>query len=175
MRINIFKKIQLPNPYHDINTNKGFALLFAILLSTIILVIALSVSNIAVKELNFSSSAVDTNDAFFAADTGAECALYNDRSDVNKFPLTGSSNPINCNNKNITLSSSPGSNSVTYSFIITNLGSSGDSCAKINIFKDGSKNPITTKISSKGYNVGGGSGCNSTSSRLIERELIVNY
>ena len=173
MRINIFKKIKLITSYHEINKKKGFALLFAILLSTIILVIALSVSNIALKELNFSTSAVDTNNAFFAADTGAECALYNDRYDVNKFPLTGSTGQIKCNNKNISLSSSPGSNSVIYSFIITDLGSSNDSCAKVTINKKGT--PMTTQVSSKGYNLGGSSGCSSTSSRLIERELIVNY
>ena len=40
----------------------------------------MSIMNISYKEIIFSTDAEETNEAFFAADTGAECALYYDRS-----------------------------------------------------------------------------------------------
>ena len=53
-----------------IKKNKGFVLIFAVTLAAILLSIALGISQIALKEIKFGTSAKDTNDAFFAADTG---------------------------------------------------------------------------------------------------------
>ena len=60
----------------------GFALLYSVVVSSIILAIALGVSNIAYKEIVFGTSAKDANDAFYAADTAAECTLYYDNSNL---------------------------------------------------------------------------------------------
>ena len=58
----------------NIKKNKGFVLLFAVTLAAVFLSIALGISEVALKENNFSTSAKNTNDSFFAADTGEECA-----------------------------------------------------------------------------------------------------
>jgi hypothetical protein len=146
--------------------SKGFALLFSILLSSIILSIALGVGNIAFREIQFGTSAKNTNEAFFAADTGVECALYNDNSVVNSFPESGGPSSITCGGSSISLSGT----SPSWNFIISGLGASNQSCAKVSVVKTFS--PDSTQIISKGYNVGD-SNCNSTINRT-ERELVVN-
>lgn len=59
---------------------KGVALLFVILLTSVLLMVTIGISNITFKELVFSLEARDSDKAFFAADTGIECALYLDKS-----------------------------------------------------------------------------------------------
>ena len=148
-----------------IKKNRGFVLLFAMVLSSIILAVALGVTNIALKEVNFSTSGKDANDAFFAADTGAECALFYDKnlSVTDPFPTS-----INC--ADIEISVSDGQ------FIVLNLGTSNKSCAVVTITKYTDADVPFTSIISKGYNVAntGDSNCYPTS-KSVERELDVNY
>ncbi len=151
----------------NIKKNKGFALLFAVMISSIILAIALGVATISYKEVKFSTSAKDTNDAFFAADTGAECALYYDRIDPanNAFdPLF--SGPMNCNGLSITL----GGSDPTWNFIVSQLGDNKNGCAIVSVNKS---DPNSTSIVSKGYN-NGGSNCIATEN-TVEREIDLNY
>ena len=150
-----------------IKKNKGFVILFAVTLSAILLSIALGVANIALKEIKFGTSAKDTNDAFFAADTGAECALYNDKGSASSFGGTGPAT-IQClgNSVSIVGSSSP------WTFTVAGMGSTLQSCAKVIITKT-SSSPISTSIVSKGYNNGGGTCVQGTNA--VERELDLNY
>lgn len=55
---------------------KGFALLFSVLLSSLLLTIGLSIFSITLKELSISTASQRSVNAFFAADSGRECALY---------------------------------------------------------------------------------------------------
>lgn len=150
--------------------NKGFVILFAVTLSAILLSIALGATNIALKEIRFGTSAKDTNEAFFAADTGAECALFNDKSTGSAFPSNGSGGSVAC------ASATPIFTGDTYRFVVIGLGSTNAGCAIVTVKKDITSQPpnVLTKIISKGYNIGS-SACNSTSSNLVERELDLNY
>jgi hypothetical protein len=65
MNIKFFKK-----------NKKGFALLFSVLVSSLLLTIGLSIFNIALKELAISRASRQSIYAFYAADSGRECALY---------------------------------------------------------------------------------------------------
>ncbi|MFA7252449.1 MAG: hypothetical protein WC027_01175 [Candidatus Paceibacterota bacterium] len=56
--------------------NKGFALLFSVLLSSLLLTIGLSIFSIALKELSISTAVRQSVHAFYAADSGRECAIY---------------------------------------------------------------------------------------------------
>lgn len=56
--------------------NQGFALLFSVLLSSVLLSIGLSIFSITLKELAISTAARQSVMAFSAADSGRECALY---------------------------------------------------------------------------------------------------
>jgi hypothetical protein len=60
----------------EIKDNKGITLLIAVLIAGLLLSVSLSIFNIAMKELIISSSGRDSHISFYAADAGAECALY---------------------------------------------------------------------------------------------------
>ncbi|KKP85726.1 hypothetical protein A3B84_00400 [Candidatus Nomurabacteria bacterium RIFCSPHIGHO2_02_FULL_35_13] len=147
---------------------KGFVILYAVMISSMLLAISLGVANISLKEINFGTSAIDTNNAFFAADTGAECALFNDKSTESVF-VESSSPTITCNGNSITANESP---ALYWSFIISGLGNSGNACAVVTVDKT---DPAITTIISKGYNVGGDTSCVSTDSNRVERQLELNY
>lgn len=141
----------------NIQKNKGFVILFAVTLSSILLAIALGVINISIKEMRFSTSAKHTNDALFAADTGIEYVLFNDRSDSSRYiPVPGTEE--------------------TWNTVIPNMGSEGVSCVKVLITKNNINTsvPVITHIVSKGYNIGDAI-CESTNSDRVEREIEVNY
>src|ERR1035437_8041543 len=108
-----------------VKKNRGFVILFAVTLAALLLSIALGVANIALKEIKFGTSARDTNDAFFAADSGIEQALFNDKT-VGFYPDGNVSPPL----------------------IVFGLGSLGQSCA--NVIVDKRASPTVT-ITSKGY------------------------
>ena len=157
--------------FRKINKDKGFVILFAITLASILLAITLGVANIALKEINFSSSARDSNEAFFAADTAIECALANDKGDDNPFVPNGPGK-ANCLNTNIDVA---GDN--PWSFTIAGLGNATPprACAVVTVTKDipGTATAVRTVIDSKGYNTGD-SNCASSPNR-IERELQLSY
>ncbi len=67
--------------YTKIN-QKGFTLFVAVVLSSLLLSIGLSLSNILLKQLIFSNTGKESQVAFYAADSGAECALYWDRKNL---------------------------------------------------------------------------------------------
>lgn len=55
---------------------KGFTLLLAALVASIVLALATSIFGLVQKELTLSSLGRDSQYAFYTADTAAECALY---------------------------------------------------------------------------------------------------
>ena len=152
-------------------SKKGIVLILALIISSIIFTIALGVISISVKELNFSTSARETNDAFFAAETGAECALYSDIS--GNFPIETEEpaiGPTNCifGDTNNTSLSNP------WKFTLGKIGNSDKACAIVSIEKsfDSNGKLLSSKITSKGYNVGDSS-C--SGSNRVERVLELNY
>lgn len=60
------------------NKERGFALLFSVLVSSLLLTIGLSIFNIALKELAISTATRQSIHAFYAADSGREEAIYLD-------------------------------------------------------------------------------------------------
>ncbi|MEK7567730.1 MAG: pilus assembly PilX N-terminal domain-containing protein [Patescibacteria group bacterium] len=56
--------------------NTGFALLMAIMVGSLFLAIGATIHRIALIEIILSSTGKDSQFAFYAADTGLECALY---------------------------------------------------------------------------------------------------
>jgi type II secretory pathway pseudopilin PulG len=71
---------------------RGFTLLIAVLLSTVVLAIGLSILNITLKEFILSTIARESAVSLNAADAGLECAFYWDRSTQgNRFDIPVSS------------------------------------------------------------------------------------
>ncbi len=167
----IFQYIQ-KHTFSKQKTQKGFVLLFAVTIAAILLSVALGVSNVALKEMRFSSSGRDTNNAFLAADVGSECALANDKLSATVFPIAGPATNISCAGSTITPVFTGTANTGSYDFVVPSLGSSGTACAKVNITKDQSVSPTSVVVTSTGYNVGDGS-CNSTNPNRTERKIKV--
>jgi len=158
----------------EIKKNRGFVLLFAVVISSIVLAITLGVLNIALKELNFTTSAKDTNDAFFAADTGVECALYwdNGLNTAQQFPSSPST--MACAGIPIDVMSDGVGGGLFY---VLGLGGSENSCATVTITKYPLATPVPyTSIVSKGYNIAYTSGGICTPiQKSVERQLEVTY
>jgi Tfp pilus assembly protein PilX len=76
MNIKFFKK-----------NKKGFALLFSVLVSSLLLTIGLSIFNIALKELAISRASRQSIYAFYAADSGREYVLYRDTQETVEGPI----------------------------------------------------------------------------------------
>jgi hypothetical protein len=146
--------------------SRGFVILYAVMLSSIILAITLGVLNISLQEIKFGTSTRNTNDAFFAADTGAECALYYDKTDPANNAFTGTAT-VNCSGSPIELLGS----FPVWNFVVPGLGNEEQGCAKVTVDKS---SPPTTVITSKGYN-NGNALCLSSSLDRVERELQVTY
>lgn len=149
--------------------NKGFAILFAVMISSVILAVTLSVGNILLKEIKFGTSAKDTNSAFFAADIGIECALTNDKSSSKSFVETGGSGKVTCLGRNVSLTTN---NYPNFAFTLSGLGTDGKACAKVTV----DKSSTASIVVSKGYNDGGDIANLCTQGpNSIERELYVSF
>lgn len=65
-----------PDSLHLKPSSRGFTLLLAALIASIVLSLGAAIFSIAHKELALSSAGRESQLAFYAADTSAECALY---------------------------------------------------------------------------------------------------
>ncbi len=141
---------------------RGFIILFAVTLASLLLSIALGIASVSYREVTFSTSAREANDAFLAADSGAECILSHDKQS-SALPATGVSGPtapnlISCGpgsvvgNVVFTTDVSTNTNTATYNFTIPNLGPSQNGCASVKLIKTNVAGLETFTMTSKGYN-----------------------
>lgn len=61
---------------HQGSSKKGFALLFAVLVASLLLTIGLSIFSTTLKELAIATASRQSVYAFYAADSGRECVKY---------------------------------------------------------------------------------------------------
>jgi len=156
-------------------SGSGFVILFAVTISAILLAMALGASNIAFREIKFSTNAVGSNNALFAADTAIECALYYDHPSHTIFSDVPTAPSMNCAGFSITPTESLSS---FWTFAIGDLGDNGQGCATVTVDKGSTvPPPLTTIFVSKGYNNGyvNGDVCAHSNNNTIERELDVSY
>jgi len=163
------------------NKKRGFAMLFAVLVSSVLLSIGLSIFNLTVKELLLSSSGRESQFSFYAADSGVECVLYWDFKGQDIFATSSSSrspSPSNpdCAGTSINISPSQTTSDTAntqFSFEIPNTLPSGVSapyCVTVLISKSVNNNIVTTSIDSRGYNT-----CDVSDPNRVERALRVRY
>ena len=67
-------------------TQSGFAMLFTVLIVSLILTIAVSISNLTLRQAVLSNLAKDSQSAFSQADAAVECGMYEDTY-LGKFPV----------------------------------------------------------------------------------------
>ncbi len=169
---------------YSLRTNQGFVLSLAVLISGILLSIGLAIFSNALKELILSSSGRESQFAFYAADTGGECALYWDirhpaLSESAFATSTGTFLPqgsgVNCNGADITDPTTGWDSTLGWGTPTQNgsavttvfdMNFANGSCATVSVIKDSG----TTKIDSRGFNT-----CDTGNPRRVERGLRISY
>ena len=71
--------MELKTQNSKLKTSLGFTLLFASLVGALVLTVGMAILSIALKQLTLTSAGKATQQSFYSADTGVECALYLDR------------------------------------------------------------------------------------------------
>lgn len=172
--------------------DRGYTLLFAVLVTSIVLSVAISILSISRKEFVLSTSARESQFAFYAADSGLECASYFDVvNPQHQFNSTTSAATIICGAMSATKSVSPtyteagplSTTTFTFNFPTTSA-LSGTACSNVVVTKartvipaNGSSSARTrsdTTIVASGYNVGwnpGPSDCSASNPKKVERQL----
>lgn len=150
------------------NTQKGFTLFIAVLIGSLMLAIGFSIFNLTFKELLLTASARESQVAFYAADTGLECALYYDQRE-NKFDPSSVSRPtVSCILPGTQVIPSGSSTNKTWRW---SFEVSPDVCVKVEVNKvSGIGATSRTTIKSYGYNT-----CDSGDTKRTERGLQVTY
>ncbi len=171
-------------------TSRGFAMLFSVLLSSLLISIGLSIFNISLKEVDVSSSARDSQIAYYAADSARECAVY---WDIKKgaFPACIDGSGSMCDQYNIDIKASDpieikcgGSNIEIFNhnelgvrteallddFFLYSTTSPKEPRADISMVKiyNADEQAVETRIQTRGHNTG-------IKGRRIERGIDFNY
>ena len=152
-------------------TSRGFTLLIAVILTAVLLSVGLALLDIAYKQIVLSSTAKQSQTAFYAADSALECALYWDQQQLS-FTYGAPAGSITCGNQSISVSSSASGGVQTSTFSIP---CPGGSSATVQVRKGSGATACnisgkTTCIYASGYNA-----CASNDPRRIERGLKVVY
>lgn len=145
------------------NKRKGFALLYAVVLISIISAITAGLANTTIKQSIISSVAKDSQAAFYASDTATECAFYAYYKKASSF-TPGST--WKCGNIDLNYSASPGGYTLTPTGAVkTTLNPCFDIQSKTTINPIDNSSIVTTMLSS-GYNF-----CNTTNPRSVQRTI----
>ncbi len=152
-------------------SNKGFALLIAVVVSTIILTIAISIVNTAIAEVILASTVRNSLTSFYLADTGAECALFWDNirgsfTDRSAFEPGAPTRIIECSG--IRTSVEGGSN---VQFWIRNDAQLNAPCSQVTV----ESTPVDPSHDNVKINAWGFNTCDESSSKRVDRALEVKY
>ncbi len=142
---------------------QGFVLLFSVLVSSLLLAIGLAIFNIGQKELVLSATARDSQFAFYAADTGIECAFYWDFQSGTFSP--GATQGITCSG--VLLPNVGGKNYGVEDTFRLDL-SPQPYCVDVTVRK--TESPRRTYVEARGYNT-----CDSNNPRRVERAIRATY
>ncbi|MCX6702246.1 MAG: hypothetical protein NTX96_03590 [Candidatus Zambryskibacteria bacterium] len=157
-------------------TKHGFTLLIAIITTSMLLIVSFVVVNIALKQIVLASASRESQFAFYAADSGTECAVYWDLKgstigEISKFDIS-TPGTIICNGQTISTGTQTVPTIPTQSSVI---GGSANSifyipftkgCVIVRVTKSG----VTTTIDSRGYNT-----CDTSALRRYERGVTLTY
>lgn len=139
---------------------RGFALLIAVIFMSVMLLLGLSLGSLAFKQERLTSTALQSQSAFYAADAALECALYADqKQDVFNYDTynnTGNTPSVFCDSATPTPFPNPtggvGGTDLVFKGRISLDG--GVECADITVYKpDPSSATPVTYVFSQGYNV----------------------
>ncbi len=148
----------------SIKDQRGIALFIAVIAVSAMLLISLAISDISYREQVISFAGRDSKVAFYAADSGIECAIFHDwgRGETGNFEFATSTNftghqtvsGIHCGNLAIQADVEGRSGNVATTTFYFNISQTPKACAVVQVVKwsnDGGLN-VNTKIESRGYN-----------------------
>jgi hypothetical protein len=144
-------------------SQKGYAILFAIIIISAISVVAAGLLSASYKQFILSSLASDSQVAFYQADKGAECALYLDL--FESYLENDNFTTWNCGGVSLTVSTQ---DRIKYT-IDPKPGEydPSDPCFRITI----TKVDLTTTITSNGYNI-----CSTGGNvRALQRSIYIEH
>ena len=187
----IFMKMTSKRKNWKRNKKQGVVLLIAVTVASLVLAIGLGILNITNKEIVLSAYGRESGKAFYASNTGVECALLWDigygKNGLTKSPFatsseSGASGALDCAGQVFTPVVSSVSDSATTTFKFSTWSTDYDvldvdnPCVEVTIAKyeetpSGFPNPVTrTRISAIGYNT-----CNEDLKRRVSRGVKVQY
>jgi hypothetical protein len=156
-----------------INKQSGFAMLFTVLIVSLILTIAVSISNLTLRQAVLSNLAKDSQAAFSQADAAVECGMYEDTY-MGRFPVgttvgsgTSADAPGTLACGSATLSLSPSRSYTDYLVYVFQNPDNNKPCFSI-IF-DKTNSAQYSRVQGTGSNICG------SSTRRVERSLEVKY
>lgn len=151
-----------------LKNDRGFTLLIAIVITATLLLVSSGIISLVVKQAFLASAAEQSQAAFYAADSGVECALYWDKhnpSGQSAF-TDGAATTISCN-QDSSNPTNPTPNTPGHDTSFTITFNPKSYCAIVIVKKPGDG---TTSIESRGYNT-----CNDADPRRVERGVKVSY
>lgn len=161
---------------HAPRSSPGFTILLAALVASLVLGLGISIFSIAYKSVTLSTMGRDSQFAFYAADTAAECALYWDAPSRDAFSTTSPAASIRCDDPDPPNPITVTNNLPTWPSTVFTVGGAtsfepNGYCAVVTVTKR-DVSPFTT-IHADGYNVP----CSerSTNPRTLQRSVELNY
>src|SRR3989344_2234416 len=118
----------------------GITLLLAVFVSSLALTLGLGIFTLFFSEIEFSGTSKESLIAFYAADSGIECAIFWDI-EQNAFATSSSNSTITCDEDSFNFNPSGGFTRFVVSF-------SNGSCATVEVTKG-----INTIVESQGKNI----------------------
>lgn len=172
---------------------RGFAILYAVLVASIVITVGLSLLDISTRETTLSFFGLESQKAFYAAESGLECALYWDIRGRNGISVFATSTPglVECASQGVgtntqTVPTNPSvpsliggggnTNPTSIFYLDFNRGSKPlPYCVIVTVTKFLNTNnpnllPIATDIIARGYNT-----CDTTNPRRVERTVETIY
>lgn len=165
--------------------NKGYTLLFAVLVSSVVLAVGISILSISKKEFLLSSSARESTSAIYVSESALECAIYNFDKYNDEFSSTTPLTSLRCMGQDVPVTFEPDADpdledDYLFTFDVRMASQNTKACAVVSInryihYPDNSEEepgPVTVIIS-RGYNLGwdGESSCDQPSPRRVERAI----
>lgn len=154
-----------------LNNKKGYAVIFSVVVISVVVIVTLAISALVQKGLELSSIGQQSMEAFFAADAGIECALYWDigqrKDDMFGFYGSGAPKPIRCGSTLQSVTPTPIGGDNSHLRFSTRI-STGDveRCVDVDI----KFTTPDTVVKANGYN-----NCDPSDPNRVERGLEVRY
>lgn len=144
---------------------RGFTLLIAVILTSVLLAIGLALLDVAYKQVVLASTVKQSETAFYSADAALECALYWDQK-RGAFSYSTPLASINCGSRAIAVTSSVNGSTRTSSFTMTCPDGTGTRATVV---------AYKTSAGATGLYASGYSSCITSDPRRVERGLKVTF